>query len=719
MEKLFYIQPGADPSKIQVQLDGAKGLKLSKDGEIIIQAGLGDLKLSKPIAWQEKDGKKLPVEVSYKLIDKNRYSFVVAKADPSLPIVIDPILQSTYLGGVYDDKAYAIAIHPTTGDVYVAGVTTSADFPKTIGEHIGGSDAFVSRLNQSLTQIYQSIYLGGSYSDDASAIAINPTTGDVYIAGTTTSDNFSKTTGGAQKSNRGYNDVYVSRLNSDLTQILQSTYLGREFFDVAYAIAIHPTTGDVYVAGYTNSENFPGTAGGAQSSIDLNTRAAFVSRLNSDLTQILQSTYLSGKDHGTTNEAHALAINPSTGDVYVTGITTAAYFPKTAGGAQSGRGGGYYDAFVSRLNSDLTQILQSTYLGGNSSDYAYALAIHPTTGDVYVAGYTKSENFPGTKGGAQKIMKGDHDAFVSRLNSDLTQILQSTYLGGSSFDNSYAIAVHPITGEVYITGSTNSTNFPKATGGAQKYCNKCGYDNMDAFVARLSSDLTKIFQSTYLGGSSSDVARAIAINPKTNDVYVVGYTSSTDFPNTFGGAQNKGYGGGEHDGFVARLTAGLAAGSDSDKKTKQNPSNLITMMGTSPVPAQTQAAPTQTQAAQQAIPAAPPVVQKILSLPPEEISGLSLAQIQAIPPEYMKFLTIKQIQALTPYQIKYGLTPEQVKALSSQQLQALTPEQVKALSSQTQAAPAQTQTVQQAIQALPSFIQTIKAIKQTIESLSR
>jgi hypothetical protein len=80
-------------------VDGAKGLKLSKDGEIIIQTGLGDLKLSKPIAWQEKDGKKLPVEVSYKLIGKNRYSFEVAKADPSLPIVIDPILQSTYLGG--------------------------------------------------------------------------------------------------------------------------------------------------------------------------------------------------------------------------------------------------------------------------------------------------------------------------------------------------------------------------------------------------------------------------------------------------------------------------------------------------------------------------------------------------------------------------------------------------------------------------------------------
>jgi hypothetical protein len=131
VEKLFYIKPGAD--QIVVEVYGAKGLKLSKDGEIIIQTGLGDLKLSKPIAWQEKDDKKLPVEVSYELIGKNRYSFVVAKADPSLPIVIDPILQATYLEGDHSEKATALAIHPKTGEVYVAGDTMSTNFPRTTG----------------------------------------------------------------------------------------------------------------------------------------------------------------------------------------------------------------------------------------------------------------------------------------------------------------------------------------------------------------------------------------------------------------------------------------------------------------------------------------------------------------------------------------------------------------------------------------------------------
>jgi hypothetical protein len=155
VEKLFYVKPGADPSKIVVEVDGAEGLKLSKDGEIIIQTGLGDLKLSKPSAWQEKDGKKLPVEVSYKLIGKNRYSFVVAKADPSLPIVIDPILASTFIGGSGEEVAYSIALYGSE-NVYVAGYTASSDYPTTSGaydtSHNGGyTDVFVSKLDSNLS----------------------------------------------------------------------------------------------------------------------------------------------------------------------------------------------------------------------------------------------------------------------------------------------------------------------------------------------------------------------------------------------------------------------------------------------------------------------------------------------------------------------------------------------------------------------------------------
>jgi uncharacterized repeat protein (TIGR02543 family) len=577
VEKLFYVQPGADPSKIQVQVDGAKGLKLSKDGEIIIKTGLGDLKLSKPIAWQEKDGKKLPVEVSYKLIGKNRYSFEVAKANPSLPIVIDPILQATYLGGGDDDNVWDLAIHPTTGEVYVAGVTQSANFPNTSGgaqsSFGGGSvdypyDAFVARLNSTITQILNATYLGGSGDEGARALAIHPTTGEVYVAGGTSSTNFPNTSFGAQSNHRGGSardpyDAFVVRLNSTLTQILNATYLGGSGGEYAFALAIGPAPNYyVYVAGETSSADFPNTTGGAQSSYRggsaLYPYDAFVARLDSTLTQIFQSTYLGGSD---TDGASDLAIS-SDGYVYVAGYTYSNNFPNTTGGAQascSGCSSRRTDAFVARLDSTLTNSsFQSTYLGGSGWDGAAAIAIHPTTGEVYVAGGTSSTDFPKTTGGAQancnSCSSGREDAFVARFSADLTRLLQATYLGGSDYDWAKALAIHPTTGEVYVAGSTKSDDFPNTTGGAQ--ASRGGW--WDPFVARLSADLISNPQSTYLGGSNGDSVNAIAIHPLNGEVYVAGWTYSNDFPNTTGGAQASR--GGEEDFFVARLTADLAAG---------------------------------------------------------------------------------------------------------------------------------------------------------------
>ncbi len=551
VEKLFYVKPSADPSKIQVQVDGARGLRLSKDGEIIIKTGLGELKLSKPIAWQEKDGKKLPVEVSYKLIGKNRYSFEVAKADPSLPIVIDPILQSTYLGGSDSDYAYALAIHPTTGEVYVAGRTYSPDFPNTSGgaqeSNNGYYDAFVARLNSNLTQIIQSTYLGGSVDDYAYALAIS-STGDVYVAGSTTSFNFPRTSGGAQASKGGLDDAFVAKLNSSLN-LLQSTYLGGSRGDYASAIAIS-STGDVYVAGKTSSPNFPRTSGGAQASSG-GGDDAFVAKLDSTLTNSsFQSTYLGGSLF---DDAYALAIHPTTGDVYVAGRTSSTNFPRTSGGAQQTSGGGD-DAFVARLDSTLTNSsFQSTYLGGSGGDFAYAIAIRPTTGEVYVAGYTTSPNFPRTSGGAQQTKRGIWDAFVARLDSTLTNSsFQSTYLGGSGGDFAFALAISG--SNVYVAGRTESNDFPGTTGGAQRTSGGGG----DAFVVKLDSTLTNSsFQSTYLGGSGSDYARALAISG--SDVYVVGDTSSNDFPGTSGRASSRS----DQDAFVAKLTADLAAGAST------------------------------------------------------------------------------------------------------------------------------------------------------------
>ena len=311
--------------------------------------------------------------------------------------------------------------------MYVAGKTFSTNFPGTTGgaqaANGGGVDAFVARLNAALTTLTQATYLGGSSGDAALALTIHSTSGDVYVAGNTTSTNLPGTTGGAQPTNGGGNDPFIARLNAALTTLTQATYLGGSSGDAASALAIHPTSGDVYVAGFTTSTNFPGTTGGAQTTngggID-----GFVARLNAALTTLTQATYLGGSGGD-----YALAIHPTSENVYVAGQTFSANFPGTIGGAQATFGGsvnGGSNAFVARLNTALTTLSQATYLGGSVGDLADAMAVQPTSGDIYVAGQTLSANFPGTTGGAQATFVGSGedvtDAFVARLTADLAAV---------------------------------------------------------------------------------------------------------------------------------------------------------------------------------------------------------------------------------------------------------------------------------------------------------
>ncbi|KDA53178.1 hypothetical protein EG19_07320 [Thermoanaerobaculum aquaticum] len=542
VEKLFELAPGTDPGKIQVKLEGAEDVHLRASGELIVKTGFGNVVLSKPIAWQEKGEIRQEVEVSYRL-DKPRkeFGFSLGPYDRSKSLWIDPLLQSTYLGGSGYDAAFALAVHPLTGEVYVTGETASLDFPGSAGgaqaTYGGGArDCFVTRLSHSLTQNLQSTYLGGTGNDEAYALAINPSTNEVYVAGTTSSPDFPNTAGGAQSNHAGFGDAFLARFDASLAQNLQSTYLGGSDGETALAVVIHAPSGEVYLTGFTWSDDFPNTAGGAQPSPG-GWADAFVARLNASLTQNLQSTYIGGplSDGGS-----ALAIHPATGEVYVAGDF------------------GLRDAFVSRLSASLTSSLQTSFLGGWMVDYATSLAIHPQTGEVYVAGYTESSDFPNTDGGAQSSYAGGtSDAFVSRLDADLSTILQSTYLGGFGEDSAAALAIHPISGEIYVAGTTSSSNFPNTAGGAQAICNTA----YEAVVARLNPLLTVNPQSTCLGGTGWDFAYTVGIYPVTGEVYVAGSTDSIGFPNATGGAQEN-YGGGFNDAFVARLTPALAAVAD-------------------------------------------------------------------------------------------------------------------------------------------------------------
>ena len=247
-------------------------------------------------------------------------------------------------------------------------------------------------------------------------------------------------------------DVFVSKLNSGLTSLLASTYLGGSNYEVLWQVGISltlDTSGNVYVTGYTYSSNFPTTSGAYDTSFN-GYYDVFVSKLDGGLTSLLASTFLGGSDF---DSGYSLALDTS-GNVYVTGYTSSTDFPTTSGAYDTSFNGGYNDVFVSKLNSGLTSLLASTFLGGSGYDYGNSLTLD-TSGNVYVTGWTDSTDFPTTSGAYDTSYNGGGvsvgDVFVSKLDSGLTSLLASTYLGGSGSDLGNSLTLDT-SGNVYVTG---------------------------------------------------------------------------------------------------------------------------------------------------------------------------------------------------------------------------------------------------------------------------
>ncbi len=248
------------------------------------------------------------------------------------------------------------------------------------------------------------------------------------------------------------------------------------------------------------------------------------------------STYLGGSGDDVGN---GIAVD-SAGSAYVTGTTTSAKFP-IAGALQS-TSSGNEDAFVAKLNPAGSALSYSTYLGGSNLDRAFGVAVD-SAGSAYVTGFAGSTDFP-TAGALQSTNPHGNDAFVAKLNPAGSALSYSTYLGGSSLDWGYGVAVDSA-GSAYVTGSTRSANFP--TAGALQ---RTSGGDADAFVAKLNPAGSALTYSTYLGGSTLDEGRGVAVD-SAGSAYVTGTTGSTNFPTA--GALQRANGGGSGDAFVAKL----------------------------------------------------------------------------------------------------------------------------------------------------------------------
>ncbi|MDI6783216.1 MAG: SBBP repeat-containing protein [bacterium] len=389
-----------------------------------------------------------------------------------------------------------------------------------------------------------STYLGGSNDEEGYSIAVD-TNGNVYITGYTISSiDFPTTSGAFDTSYNSSKDVFVTKLNATGSALIYSTLLGGSGIDWGYGIAVD-TAGNAYITGWTLSGDFPITSSALDTTYNGGYNA-FVTKLNASGSALLYSTFLGGSSMG-----FGIAIDIA-GNAYITGDIGSSDFPITSSAFDTTYNGGY-DVFVTKINSSGSGLDYSTFLGGSSNDQTYRNIVVDTTGNAYIAGHTVSADFPTTPGAFDTTYNVSDDVFVSKLNSTGTNLIYSTFIGGSGVDFPDGIALDNA-GNIYIGGWTRSADFP-TTPGAFDTTHNGGTD--DIFVCKLDPSLSTLIYSTFLGGSAPDDLHGISVDSIGN-AFVTGNTSSSDYPITTN-ALNTTLIGGACDVFLTKLNASGAA----------------------------------------------------------------------------------------------------------------------------------------------------------------
>ena len=569
MEKVFMVNPGADPKAIKLKMEGASALKVNDKGELVLEAGLGVVRFSEPVAYQERNGRKQNVKVAYYL-DKDNYGFRVDQYDKSLPIIIDPVLSySSYLGGSDVEEGWDITVD-TIGNAYVTGYTQSSDFPGDFlsGGPGGDRDVFVMKIDFTGIHSYTS-YFGGDNEDWGLSIAVDDL-GSTYIAGLTKSSNFPISDGSYQEVHGGGSngdDGFITKLNPEGDSIEYSTYLGGQGDDRVQGITLF--AGKIYMTGSTgnkSSNDFPTKNAyiGVWDNLTMGSFVAFVAIIDPaqilPANQLVYSTFLGGQLY---DEGLDIAVDAS-GNAYVTGSTQSDNFPSR--NSYQSFTGPWLDAFLAIIDPDQTgdsSLIYSTYLGGNHEDKGQGIAVEDS-GYVYLTGYTKSNNFPTTANAFEvdEDGEGTSDAFVTIIDpikTGINQLFYSTYIGGTGVDEGEDIVLDS-DGLIIITGRTNSTDFDTAS----PIHTHAG--DWDAFITKIDpskSGNDQLVFSTYLGGSHIDHGIGIDVSP-SGTFYVTGYTWSGNFPTTLNAIQPN-FGGGFQDAFVVKIVE--SADSDGDGLT--------------------------------------------------------------------------------------------------------------------------------------------------------
>jgi len=510
LEYDFVVAPGGDASRIALSFAGVEP-KLDANGDLLLSMSGGDVRFRKPVMYQNVAGRKHLVDGHYALVAGDSVRFKVGNYDHNRSLVIDPILAySTYLGGTQNDVAWAIAVD-SGGNAYVTGQTYSVDFP--------------------VKNPIETYHTGGNCS----------ATGQCF-------------------------DVFVSKLNSTGKALVYSTYLGGINDDIGYGIAVD-SKGNAYVTGWTNSDDYPTTAGALRSfcgELMVNGKPtatcnnqhipdAFVTKLNATGSAIDYSTFIGGTGF---DYASAIAVDAA-GEAYVVGQTNGVLptgnvndpgFPLSTTAFQGSYvGGGPYTTFFVKLNAAGSGELYGTLLGSptaQAQSFATGVAID-SAGDAYMSAYTGDKDFPTTPGAFQTTCKpagivcNTYRGIVAKFDPTkdaAASLIYSTYLGGvttgGTQDKPFGIAVDSAK-SAYVAGSCNSPDFPITKGAFQTTCNQVGGTCQTSFVTKLNATGTGLVYSTFLGNQpiknvATNVTQGFAIHlDSAKDAYVTGSVVDT------------------------------------------------------------------------------------------------------------------------------------------------------------------------------------------------
>jgi len=391
------------------------------------------------------------------------------------------LVYSTFLGGSDDDRSYDLAID-SAGAAYIVGKAASEDFPLMNpfqADNKGSDDVFITKISPDGSNLVFSSFLGGTGQEWGVGIAVD-NKGAAYVTGATTSADFpikkafQKKYKGAESPTYPW-DCFISKIHPQGNRLVYSSFLGGNGFDFAKKVAVNSKS-EAIITGDTSSQNFP-TKKAVQKNIS-GMSDVFICKIHKSGRRLRYSTYLGGSDY---ENSKGIAVD-SHGVAYVTGDTASDDFPFMNNLQElmiKDNDEEENDIFVIKLSANGKKILYSSSLGGSNYESVKDIAID-STGAAYITGVTYSEDFP-TLNPYQKILKGESDAFISKLSPNGKRLLYSTYLGGSSYDRGTGIAIDA-QGIIYEVGETYSKNFPKKNAYQKK---KRGKDSGDLFITKM------------------------------------------------------------------------------------------------------------------------------------------------------------------------------------------------------------------------------------------